>query len=207
MSPMRKPRRQRPPSPSNLDEVRRVYWELSRRCRPVRRPQGEAVSRLTSTHHATEVLVGETRCGQGTLRAALPGIGGLASDQAFSDEVDIDFPSVSRLVARMRRSFFGADPSQPLATDVRLTRAQAENGVEVPVDLSLRHTCPACGGRGEVWLNACSACGGAGTGLLPHALRLIVPPGVSDGTRLRFEVTPPYAPVTNVHVRISVTAG
>ena len=204
---MRKSRRQRLPRPSDLDEVRRVYWELSRRCRPTRRPQGEAASRLASTHHVAEVLVGETRCGQGTVRAAVPGTSGWASERAFSDEVDIDFPSVSRLIARMRRSFFGAAPSQPLAADVRLTRAQAENGVEVPVDLSLRHTCPACGGRGEVWLDACSACGGAGTGLLPHALRLVVPPGVSDGTRLRFEVTPPYAPVANVHVRISVTAG
>jgi len=133
-------------------------------------------------------------------------MGGLASDRAFSDEVDIDFPSVSRLVTRMRRSFFGADLSQLLAADIHLTRAQAESGVEVPVDISLRHTCPACGGRGEVWPDPCSACGGTGTGLLPHALRLIVPPGVSDGTRLRFEVTPPYAPVANVHVRISLTA-
>ena len=40
--------------------------------------------------------------------------------------------------------------------------------------------------------------------MLPHQLQLVVPPGVRDGTCLRFEVTPPYAPATWVEVRIWV---
>jgi len=77
----------------------------------------------------------------------------------------------------------------------------------VPFDVSLHHTCPVCGGRGEVWLDRCGACDGSGAGLLPHQLQLVVPPGVRDGTCLRFDVTPSYAPATRVEVRISVQQG
>jgi hypothetical protein len=104
----------------------------------------------------------------------------------------------------MRASFFDAIGEGPLSTEVQLTPRQAETGLNVPIDVSLAHTCPVCGGRGEVWLESCGACAGSGAGLLPHQLQLVVPPGVRHGTRLHFDVTRPYAPVTRVHVRISV---
>jgi hypothetical protein len=104
----------------------------------------------------------------------------------------------------MRASFFDAADEGPRSTEVQLTPRQAETGVNVPIDVSLSHTCPVCGGRGEVWLESCGACAGSGAGLLPHQLQLVVPPGVRHGTRLHFDVTRPYAPVTRVHVRISV---
>ena len=125
-------------------------------------------------------------------------------EAAFADEVDVDFPSVASFVDRMRASFFGPAPRQPLSAEVRLTPKQADAGVTVPLDVSLRHTCPVCGGRGEVWLDRCGVCDGSGGGLLPHQLQLLVPPGVRDGTCLRFDVTPSYAPATCVDVRISV---
>ena len=125
-------------------------------------------------------------------------------EPAFADEVDVDFPAVSGLVGRMRESFFGSPSRHPLSAEVRLTPKQADAGVKVPFDVSLRHTCPVCGGRGEVWLDRCGACDGSGAGLLPHQLQLVVPPGVRDGACLCFDVTPPYAPAACVEVRISV---
>ena len=125
-------------------------------------------------------------------------------EPAFIDEVDVDFPSVSSLVDRMRKSFWGPAVARSLSAEVRLTPTQAHSGVTVPLDVSLRHTCPMCGGRGEVWPDPCGACAGSGAGLLPHQLKLVVPAGVRDGTRLRFDVTPPYASATCVEIRISV---
>ena len=125
-------------------------------------------------------------------------------EAAFADEIDVDFPSIGSLVDRMRESFFGPARRQPLSAEVLLTPRQADTGVKVPLDVSLRHTCPVCGGRGEVWLDRCGVCDGSGGGLLPHQLQLLVPPGVRDGTCLRFDVTPSYAPAACVEVRVSV---
>ena len=188
------------PHGADLNEIRRAYRELARPCQSSRgNPDvGEC---LASLHHAYEMLSGQDRRrGSGAERPRWS----TGREAAFADEVDINFPSMSSVVDRMRESFFGPAPAHPLSADVRLTPKQADAGVKVPLDVSLRHTCPVCGGRGEVWLDPCGACDGSGAGLLPHQLQLVVPPGVRDGACLRFDVTPSYAPVTCVEVRISV---
>ncbi len=188
------------PHGADLNEIRRAYRELARRSQSSRGNHG-GPDRLPSLHHAYEMLSGQDRRGANGARWAR---GSAGREPAFADEVDVDFPSVSSLVDRMRKSFFGPSPGHPLSAEVSLTRKQADAGVKVPLDVSLRHTCPVCGGRGEVWLDPCGACAGSGAGLLPHQLQLVVPPGVRDGTCLRFDVTPSYAPATCVEVRISI---
>jgi molecular chaperone DnaJ len=189
------------PSSADINEVRRAYREVARRCRAGEDDVRHAsADRLASLHRAYETLTDPRRGGAGADAAP----GGSGREAAFADEIDIDFPSVSSLVGRMRASFFGAAEGDPLSTEVCLTPRQADTGLRVPIDVSLLHTCPVCGGRGEVWLEPCGACSGSGAGLLPHQLHLVVPAGVRHGTRLRFDVTRPYAPVTWVHVRISI---
>ena len=192
-----------PRSPS-LPEVRRAWRDLAHRCRARRGEPGRG-GRLDSWHVAYAVdTPGGAAAGPGPQAGGGPGSSAAGCDDAFRDEIDVDFPSMARLVDRMRRSFFGETGPHPLSTDVRLTPSQADRGVSVPFDVCLRHTCPACGGRGEVWPDPCSACDGSGAGLLPHQLQLVVPPGVRDGACLRFDVTPPYAPAARVRMRISV---
>ena len=192
------------PHSHTLNEVRRAYRDLARRSRAQRGGPGRG-ERLDTWHvaYAVDAPDGDgAAAGRGPSVAA-PGRAE-AGDEAFRDEVDIDFPSMAKLVGRMRRSFFGESAPRLLSADVRLTPSQADRGVSVPFDVSLRHTCPACGGRGEVWPDPCGVCHGSGAGLLPHQLQLVVPPGVRDGTCLRFDVTPPYSPVARVRMRISV---
>ncbi|HJN44762.1 MAG: DnaJ domain-containing protein [Vicinamibacterales bacterium] len=186
---------------ADRNEIRRAYRELARRCQSRPETPGASPERLASLHRAYEVLSG--RASQ-SANIGDPARGSAGREAAFADEVDIDFPSVSSLVNRMRDSFFGLESGHPLSAEVRLTSKQADAGVKVPFDVSLRHTCPVCGGRGEVWLDPCGACDGSGAGRLPHHLQLVVPPGVRDGARLRFDVTPSYAPATCVEIRISV---
>ena len=192
-----------PHSPT-LHEVRRAYRDLARRSRAQRGEPGRG-ERLDTWHvaYAVDAPDGDGAAAGRGLSVAAPGRAE-ASDEAFRDEVDIDFPSMAKLVDRMRRAFLGETAPRLLSADVRLTPSQADRGVSVPFDVSLRHTCPACGGRGEVWPDPCGACHGSGAGLLPHQLQLVVPPGVRDGTCLRFDVTPPYAPAARVRMRISV---
>ena len=123
----------------------------------------------------------------------------------FADEVAIDFPSVDRILGRMREAFFGLEHGTlPLSTEVLLTASEAFRGVKIPLDVPVRHTCPICGGRGEVWMEPCTFCAGTGEGLCCHPVQVSVPPGVRHGTRLRVHVTPSYAPSTLVEVRIAI---
>lgn len=125
----------------------------------------------------------------------------------LADEVDIDFPSMAPIVARMRQAFFAETGDDDVATrraEVELTARQAVQGVRVPLDLTLQHTCPVCGGRGELWTDTCGLCDGSGAGLLSHRLHFRVPPGVRHGTCLRYSITPPHAFETHIEVRIAV---
>lgn len=125
----------------------------------------------------------------------------------LDDEVAVDFPSLAPMLARMRDAFFAEDGDRGVTTrraEVALTARQADRGVRVPLDLTVRHTCPACGGRGGSWTDPCGLCDGSGAGLLSHRLHFRVPPGVRHGARLRYSITPPHAVETHVEVRIAV---
>jgi molecular chaperone DnaJ len=51
--------------------------------------------------------------------------------------------------------------------------------------LSIRRTCSTCGGSGQVIRNPCSECRGHGHRQVQRKLRVNIPAGVDDGTRLR----------------------
>jgi len=51
--------------------------------------------------------------------------------------------------------------------------------------LSIRKTCPTCGGRGKVIRQACSQCRGEGFSRVEKKLKVNIPAGVDNGTRLR----------------------
>jgi len=51
--------------------------------------------------------------------------------------------------------------------------------------LSIRKTCPTCGGRGKVIRQACSECRGEGYSRVEKKLKVNIPAGVDNGTRLR----------------------
>jgi hypothetical protein len=104
----------------------------------------------------------------------------------------------------MRHSFFGAASAIRLSAEVELTAEEAFWGTSVPLQIPLRQTCGACGGRGEVWEQWCLDCQGDGEVAAPHPRRQRVPAGVRPGARFRYSVMPPGAIPTLVEVRINV---
>ena len=183
----------------DVHAIRRAYRALTERSRSSG-DDGWTASRLTSSHLANEIS------GDPNLRE--PNEVGeffTGREDPFGYEVDIDFPAVSKLIKRMRSSFFGSQgDKKPFLAEVLLTRKQAHSGARVPLAVSLSHSCPVCGGRGEVWPDLCGVCNGSGSGMLPHQLELVVPPGVQHGTYLGFDVTLPSSPSARVQLRISV---
>jgi len=47
--------------------------------------------------------------------------------------------------------------------------------------------CPACGGRGTIIRSPCTACNGAGSGRSPKKIKVRIPPGVTNGSRIKFK--------------------
>lgn len=125
--------------------------------------------------------------------------------ECFADEIAIDFPSVGRVVERMRDRFLGESAQSVLhVAEVSVSKFEACTGRRMPLDLQVRATCPVCGGRGESWAEPCADCLGTGESLMRHVVRVPIPPGVVDGARLRFRFYPPDAASMRVEVRVVV---
>ena len=92
-----------------------------------------------------------------------------------------------------------------LRAEITLSRRQAGAGAAVPLEVPVRWTCRGCGGRGEVWGDPCAAATAPATRFAASMLTVSVPPGVVDGARFSFSVSPPRGPRTRVEVRVAVT--
>ena len=128
--------------------------------------------------------------------------------ECFADEIAIDFPSVSRVIDRMRDRFLGEAAGDLVADVVRaevsLSPREAVDGHIVPIDVPVRLTCPHCGGRGETWTEPCLLCGGRGDALFHQPVRIAVPPGVADGACFRFRLRSRDALPVRVELRVAV---
>ena len=189
------------PPDAGAAEIKRAYRQLARRYHPDISGDERGGS-FKEVARAYEVLRHPER--RRTYDAAVRDARRPTGGDWLDDEVAIDFPSVSSVLDRMRTSFFGGGAGTELSAEVELTPEEAFWGASVPLEIPMRATCRACGGRGEVWEQSCEACDGGGDVSARHPLRLTVPAGVRPGARFRFSVRPPGAVPTLVEVRISV---
>jgi hypothetical protein len=123
----------------------------------------------------------------------------------FADDVIIDFPSVTPVVDRVRSAFLVEERPLPLVATIELTAREAGEGATRPLDVPVRCTCSACGGRGESWTEACARCVGSGIEIVRHQLQVTLPAGVSDGARFHFSVTPRHNPPTRIELHVLVS--
>jgi hypothetical protein len=122
----------------------------------------------------------------------------------FDDEVVIDFPSPARAIERIRRAFVADERSAPVSADLHLSRREAREGATVPLEVPVRRTCRACGGRGETWADHCTDCGGSGVEVIHQQVKVLVPAGVPDGTRFRFAIGPRHDSTTRIELLVLV---
>ena len=186
---------------AGADEIKRAYRQLARRYHPDISGDDRAMAfkELTRAYDVLRDPPLRRRYDASMVRG-----GADAGAPWFSDEIAIDFPSVSSVLDRMRDAFFTAVPPVTLSAEMVLTAREAFNGVNVPFEVPLRRTCSRCGGRGEVWTEWCGGCGGLGEVVATHPVRVVVPAGVREGATFRFSVTPPGSPSTVIEVRISI---
>jgi hypothetical protein len=123
----------------------------------------------------------------------------------FADEVVIDFPSIAPAVERMRSAFVADEHARTLTVALEITPRDASEGTTLPLDVPVRCTCGACGGRGETWGHPCSACAGTGIELLRHRVHITVPAGVEDGACFHFSVSARHDLSTRIELRVLVS--
>lgn len=187
--------------------LRQVFRQLARRRRSSTSGL-ESDGRQWEIQHAYEVAVDDQPDQIGhdvrsSPRRVQPGL--TAARGWASDEIDLDFPSVAAVVDPIGDAFMRhVDGVPALSLDVSVTAREAELGATASLEVPVQCTCPVCGGRGEVWEGPCRVCRGSGAESCQHHVRLAIPPGVRSGALFRFEISPSYAPVTPVEVRITI---
>src|SRR5215207_319698 len=123
---------------AGADEIKRAYRQLARRYHPdiSGDDRGGAFKELARAYH---VLRDSSR--RRDYDVSLVSGTADAGRSWFSDEIAIDFPSVSSVLDRMRDAFFTAAPPVTLSAEMVLTAREAFDGVSVPFDVPLRRTC------------------------------------------------------------------
>jgi molecular chaperone DnaJ len=188
---------------AGAEEIKRAYRQLARRYHPDISGDERGTAFL-EVCRAYEVLNDPERRRSYNIRLLIGNGAAHGRAEWLTDEIAIDFPSVSSVLDRMRHSFFGDTPLVSLSAEIVVSPYEAFWGTIVPLGVPLRRTCPRCGGRGETWEEWCSVCEGDGEIAAHHEMQLRVPAGVREGERFRFSVMPPGAPHTVVEVRVSI---
>jgi molecular chaperone DnaJ len=67
----------------------------------------------------------------------------------------------------------------------KCTVCSGNGHVAAGIGMKLTHDCPNCGGHGQIISNPCGECRGSGYAYQESKLKLLIPPGVENGSRLR----------------------
>jgi molecular chaperone DnaJ len=92
---------------------------------------------------------------------------------------------VPRMEACKRCSATGAEPDDGLTT-CAMCRGRGEVTYQQGF-LSIRRTCGQCGGRGQIIRKPCKTCKGEGYQRVDKRIKINIPAGVDNGTRLRVQ--------------------
>ncbi len=115
----------------------------------------------------------------GPFRVGVEGMGGFGGFEDLGDLFSQIFGGRQRPQRPQPRR--GADQE----TTVEIDFAEAVRGTTVLVPLQRQVRCTQCGGSGNVGGRVCPACRGAGIVIASERLRVKIPEGVRDGSRVR----------------------
>lgn len=104
----------------------------------------------------------------------------------FFDEIE-QFLSELKDIWIRRPGFlgdWGKENEDLLSVEITLTRSEARNGCEVPLEVPLWAGCKRCTGTGFEGGFICNDCQGRGEITIRKKLHIIIPPGVKTGTKL-----------------------
>lgn len=96
---------------------------------------------------------------------------------------DFPFRRATATTRRHKRTTRGQD----IESEINLTLEEAYRGTEKSLQISSQEICDVCGGTGRIRRSFCSRCGGTGTILATKTLKVKIPPGVLEDSRIRLK--------------------
>ena len=109
---------------------------------------------------------------------------------SFGEDFETIFPGIEEILHHIRVNFFGptrkVEPVRDLNLEVILDPDEAFQGVTFPLEIPVYQHCPRCNGRGGDFPFPCLRCDGEGWELSKGTITTHIPPGVLDGTVLRY---------------------
>ncbi len=84
-------------------------------------------------------------------------------------------------------SWFTLSPQEP-DFEISVSPREAALGTSFTLDLPVNTACPRCDGVGLLFFAACPSCRGAGVIRQIKSLTITLPPGLSDGARIRIQL-------------------
>lgn len=191
------------------EEIKRAYRKLARQYHPDVNPGNKsAEAKFKEINEAYEVLsdkekrkkydlygdqwqhadqFARARAQQGPQWEFNFGQGGAQQDFRF-EESDLE-SLFGDLFGGARTGVFGRQTrvrqGRDIETPVEVTLEEAFQGASRILTLESRQACPSCGGTGRIQKAICSVCRGSGTSSGSKQLEVKIPPGVSDGSRIR----------------------
>lgn len=193
-------------------EIRQAYRRLARKYHPDVNPGDKAAeAKFKEIQEAYDVLGDKEkrekydRYGHNWRYADRPGAspGGPSAGRSqpggfrppFMDDFDFDFGQAGGTQTDLGSIFerlFGRGQSarrprrgQDLEHPTEVTLEEAYHGTTRVIQLETADTCPTCRGSGIAQNATCPTCGGLGSVPKTRRLEVKIPPGVSDGSRVR----------------------
>ncbi|HXG12868.1 MAG TPA: DnaJ domain-containing protein [Gemmataceae bacterium] len=93
---------------------------------------------------------------------------------------------------------------QEVHLGLQVTRAEARQGGPLPVRLQVTVPCGACRGTGGSFAFLCSVCRGRGGKVRLRTVTLVIPPNLTDGETLTFDLHETGLPYTKLILHVQV---
>jgi len=164
---------------------------------PVRRAEYDA--QLAQMEHVTPVFVS---------RMDTPDLDGARAWPGIRDAFEMLEEVTPEFFEGLWRDL-GFEPDDPfeesLSAEVELTRREAEEGCEVPVEAPVETVCERCDGTGRRRGSVCARCEGTGAREVLLRTTLRIPPGVRDGDRVTVALRAEGLEDLRVSLRITIS--
>lgn len=182
------------PPDADAVTVRRAYQRLARRLHPDLRPgDEEAERRYEEVARAYRILADperRRRWEEGLLeadhRGAAAGEAGAGGGRGRGSPARVTLESFLEVHAEWSSTEGGEPRGDDLTAELTLAFAEAVRGVTTSFSVQRERECEECAGEGETLSGApCERCGGRGLVVDLDRIRVRIPQGVEDGSRLR----------------------
>jgi len=192
---------------ASVSEIKKAYRKLARKYHPDLNPGDKASEqKFKEINEAHETLKDPEKKKQYDLYGSLgahngPGGQGGSRSRGGSDFEGFDFNSTGNSsFGDIFETIFGnaagqratagrksrrPEPGEDLNYSINLNFMDAANGIETPIQISHKQTCPTCRGTGKVIPEPCIACHGQGKIKKQKTLEVKIPAGIDGGMRIR----------------------